>query len=193
MNHHIVFDQTRPIDVIPMGRIALDFNPLAQDYYKPSSEVNVYTRYIGGSPANISVGLAHLGKKVGFIGKIPDDRFGDFAINFFNKEGIDTSHITRCLHGEKMGLAFTEILSETESSILMYRENVADLMLSVSDIDEAYIKNTKALLVSGTALSVSPSREAVLKAIAFARKNNTLVIFDIDYRPQNWKCQDEIT
>ncbi len=184
------FDESREFDMIPLGRVAVDFNPV--DYYKPLSESTTFKKYLGGSPANIAVGLARLGKKVGFIARVSDDQMGDFVTNFFQKEGIDVSHITRCTNGEKLGLTFTEILSETESSILMYRDRIADLQLSVDDIDEEYIKRTKALLISGTALAQSPSREAALKALAFAKRNGVKVIFDIDYRPYNWKNADEI-
>ena len=45
---------------------------------------------------------------------------------------------------------------------------------------------------SGTALSQSPSREACLKAMYLAKKVGTKIIFDIDYRPYNWKNADEI-
>jgi 5-dehydro-2-deoxygluconokinase len=39
---------------------------------------------------------------------------------------------------------------------------------------------------------MSPSREAALKAMYLAKKHNTVIIFDIDYRPYNWKNEDEI-
>ena len=75
----------------------------------------------------------------------------------------------------------------------MYRNCIADLQLHVDDIDEEYIKNAKAILISGTALSESPSREAASKAVMLAKKNDTKVIFDIDYREYNWKNSDEIS
>ena len=187
---YIEFDETRKLDLVPIGRVAIDFNPL--DYFKPLSESTDFRKYVGGSPANIAVGLARLGKKVGFIGKVSDDQFGDYVTDFFKKEGIDVSHIFRATGGEKLGLTFTEILSKDESSILMYRDGIADLMLNVDEIDEAYIASTKAILISGSALSQSPSREACLKAMYLAKKVNTKVIFDVDYRPYNWKNKDEI-
>lgn len=189
--NYVSFEQERALDLIALGRVAIDFNPL--DYFKPLSESKEYRKYLGGSPANVAVGLARLGGKAGFIGKVSDDRFGDYVTEFFAKEGIDISHITRAEHGEKLGLTFTEILSPTESSILMYRDGVADLMLEPQDVDEEYIASAKALLVSGTALAQSPSREAALKAILLAKKCGTRVIFDIDYRPYNWKNQEEIS
>lgn len=188
---YIEFDSSRPLDLIPIGRIAIDFNPT--DMNKPLSESSNFNKYVGGSPANIAVGMARLGKKVGFIAKVSDDQFGDYVINYFKKDSIDTSHITRCKNGENLGLTFTEIKSPTESSILMYREGVADLMLHPDDVDEEYICQTKALLISGTALCQSPSREAALKAMMLAKKNNIPLIFDIDYRSYTWKNKDEIS
>ncbi|MEG2701954.1 MAG: PfkB family carbohydrate kinase, partial [Clostridia bacterium] len=138
----------RALDIIPVGRVAIDFNPT--DYNRPLSQSEHFNKYLGGSPANIAVGMARLGHKVGFLGKISDDAFGDFVQGFFQNEGIDVSHISRCHNGEKLGLTFTEILSPTQSSILMYREGVADLMLHPSDVDEAYIAQSRALLISGT-------------------------------------------
>ena len=187
---YVSFEKNRKYDLIVIGRIAIDFNPL--DYFKPLSESQQYRKYLGGSPANVAVGLARLGKKVGFFAKVSDDQFGDYVTDFFKKEKIDVSRIKRAEHGEKLGLTFTEILSPTESSILMYRDGVADLMLAPEDIDEEYIASSKAILISGTALAQSPSREACLKAMQLAEKNNTKIIFDIDYRAYNWKSKEEI-
>lgn len=188
---YLEFDSTRKMDIVFLGRIAIDFNPV--DYFHPLEECTTFKKYVGGSPANTSIGVTRHGLKAGFFAKVSDDQFGNFVINFMDKEGVDTSHITRCVNGEKLGLTFTEILSPTESSILMYRNDIADLQLSVEDIDEDYIKNSKALLISGTSLAESPSREAALKAVMLAKKNGTRVIFDVDYRAYNWKNDDEIS
>ena len=188
---YIEFDESRELDLIPIGRVAIDFNPT--DYYNTLDKCENYKKYVGGSPANIAVGLARLGKKVGFIGKVSDDQHGDFVVNYFKNDGIDTSHIFRAKNGEKIGLTFTEIKSPTESSILMYRDAIADLMLEPEEVDEEYIASAKAIVISGTALSMSPSRDAALKAMMLAKKNNVVVIFDIDYRPYTWKNKDEIS
>ena len=187
---YIEFDNNKEFDLILLGRVAVDLNPV--DYYCPLNESTTFKRYLGGSPANIAVGLARLGKKCGFFARVSDDQLGTFVTDYFDNEGIDTSHIKRCQNGEKIGLTFTEIKSETESSIVMYRNEAADLKLDVADIDEEYINKAKAILISGTALAESPSREAALKAVALAKKNGVPIIFDIDYRAYNWKNSDEI-
>lgn len=197
MMKYIEFDNTRPFDLVLLGRIAIDFNPAYNDQvkeeFKPLKKVHMFEKYLGGSPANIAVGFNKHGMKTGFIAKVSDDQFGDFVTDYFDEAGIDTSQITRCTNGEKLGLTFTEMLSPSESSILMYRNCIADLQLSVDDISEEYIKNTKALLISGTSLAESPSREAAIKAAMLAKRNGTKLIFDIDYRAYNWKNKDEIS
>ena len=194
---YLTFDQSRPFDLILLGRVAIDFNPAWSDEvkedFKPLKNVHYFEKYVGGSPANIACGVTKHGLKAGFFAKVSDDQFGDYVIDYFNERGIDTSHITRCTGGEKLGLTFTEMLSPSESSILMYRNCIADLQLSVDDIDEDYIAKAKAILISGTSLCESPSREAALKAVMLARKTDTKIIFDIDYRAYNWKNADEIS
>ena len=193
---YIEFDQSRPLDIVLLGRVAIDFNPAYSDVvkeeFKPLKDVHYFEKYVGGSPANIAVGVTHHGLKAGFIAKVSDDQFGDFVTEYFEREGIDTSHITRCTGGQKLGLTFTEMLSPSESSILMYRNAIADLQLSVDDVDADYIASAKCILISGTALAESPSREAALKAAMLARQVGTPLIFDIDYRAYNWKNADEI-
>ena len=186
----IRFDLNKPLHIIPVGRVAIDFNPT--DYNRPLNESGNFNKYLGGSPANIAVGMARLGNRVGFLGRVSDDQFGTFVTDYFKNEGIDVSHIFRCEHGENLGLTFTEMLSPTQSSILMYREGVADLQLCVDDVDEAYIVSSACLLISGTALCTSPTREASLKALAFALRNQVPVVFDADYRAYTWKNKDEI-
>ena len=188
---YITFDNSRPFDVVLLGRVAVDFNPV--DYFHPLEECTTFKKYVGGSPANIAVGAARHGLKVGFFARVSDDQLGDFVVHFFEKEGIDTSRIRRCENGEKIGLTFTEILSRDESSILMYRNCIADLQLHPDDIDEEYIRSAKTLVISGTALSASPSREAALKAVMIAKRCGTNILFDIDYRPYSWKNEDEVS
>jgi len=53
----------------------------------------------GGSAANTIVGLARLGCKVGFIGKVADDREGKMLVEDFCREGVDTNGIIHAKHG----------------------------------------------------------------------------------------------
>src|SRR5690625_4299492 len=154
-------------------------------------ETSSFTKYVGGSPANIAIGSARLGLKTGFIGKISDDQMGRYIKGYLEENQIDTSQVVTDQTGAVTGLAFTEIKSPTDCSILMYRDNVADLKLRPEEVSERYVLDAKVLLISGTALAQSPSREAVFQALTYARQHGTVVIFDIDYRPYSWLSPEE--
>lgn len=53
----------------------------------------------GGSAANTIVGLARLGCKVGFIGKVAGDREGNMLVEDFRREGVDTNGIIHSKQG----------------------------------------------------------------------------------------------
>ena len=52
---YIEFDQSRPMDMVLLGRAAIDLNPV--DYFQTLAESPTFKKYLGGSPANIAVGL----------------------------------------------------------------------------------------------------------------------------------------
>ena len=179
------------LDAVVIGRIAIDINPV--EYFKPWAECDTFKKYVGGSAANIAVGLARLGKKVGYIGRISDDPMGDYCQTYMDQQGIDTSHIVRCTNGASMGLAFTEVTDMEHSRLIMYRNGAADLQFCADDVDEEYISRSRMLIVTGTALACSPSREAVLKALEYAGKHKLVVVFDIYFRNYTWKNLDEVS
>lgn len=178
-------------DLITVGRACIDLNAI--EYNCPMEKTMTFAKYVGGSPANIAIGTSKLGMKVGFIGKIPDDQHGRFITKYMSDVGIDTEHMIIDKQGHTAGLVFTEIKSPEECSILMYRENVADLYLSPEEIREDYIKRAKRVLISGTALAGSPSREAVFQVVKYAKKHNVEILFELDYRPPTWKSLSEIS
>ncbi len=187
--YNLEFVANRQFDLIGIGRLCIDLN--ADQFNRPMEETSSFTKYVGGSPANIAIGSARLGLKSGFIGKVSDDQMGRYIVQYLQENNLDTSGIVFDNTGAVTGLAFTEIKSPEECSILMYRDNVADLKLETTEVSEDYIKQSKTLLISGTALAASPSREAVFLALEYARKHNVIVVFDLDYRPYTWTSDKE--
>ncbi|WP_199425833.1 5-dehydro-2-deoxygluconokinase [Thermaerobacillus caldiproteolyticus] len=187
--NNLTFDPKKTMDFISIGRLCIDLN--ANEINRPMEETVTFTKYVGGSPANITIGMSRLGMKTGFIGRVADDQMGRFIVNYLKKNHIDTSSVITDKSGSVTGLAFTEIKSPTDCSILMYRDNVADLKLEPKDVREDYIKQAKVLLISGTALAKSPSREAIFLALDYARKHDVVVFFDLDYRPYTWNSPEE--
>ncbi len=48
----------------------------------------------GGAPANVAVGIARLGGKSAFIGKVGDDPFGRFMYQTLSTENVDTRYMS---------------------------------------------------------------------------------------------------
>ncbi|WP_054705982.1 5-dehydro-2-deoxygluconokinase [Bacillus sp. JCM 19041] len=185
----LTFAANKPFDLIAIGRACIDLN--ATEYNRPMEETMTFSKYVGGSPANIAIGASKLGLKAGFIGKLSDDQHGRFIRGYMDKVGVDTSEMVIDTDGHKSGLTFTEIKSPEECSILMYRTDVADLYLRPEEVTESYIAQAKLLLVSGTALAMSPSREAIFQAVAYAKKLEVPIVFELDYRPYTWSSTEE--
>lgn len=186
---YVTFPTGKTFDLTAIGRLCIDLN--ANEINRPMEQTSTFTKYVGGSPANIAIGMSRLGMKTSFIGKIANDQMGRFIQSYLEQNQIDTSNVVMDRTGAVTGLAFTEIKSPTDCSILMYRDNVADLKLTPGEVSEELIAGTKMLLISGTALAQSPSREAVFQALHYAKKHGAVIVFDLDYRPYTWTSPEE--
>lgn len=183
------FPENSRLDVVALGRVGIDM--YANDVNCPMEEIKSFSPYIGGSPANIAMGTAKLGLNTGFIGKVAPDSFSRFIVSRFQKAGIDTEGLSYSDPSANTQIAVSELLSPEKANIIFYRNHVADLLLDPQDVREAYISEAKLLLISGTALAASPSREAVFTAIEYALRNHVRIMMDIDYRPLTWKSREE--
>ena len=89
------------LDVVGCGALNVDklfqVNRLAgaeqESYIMNHSETS------GGSAANTVVGLSRLGCKVGFIGKVADDREGSMLLEDFRRERVNTEGVVRAEKG----------------------------------------------------------------------------------------------
>jgi len=188
--NELVFDPAKPYDIIAFGRACVDIYP--NDINCPLEDVGSFSFFIGGSPANTAAGTAKLGLKTGFVTKVADDKTSRIIFKKFKEYGIDTSEIKMDASGTTTQIAIAEVASPKDSTIIFYRNGVSDINLLPSEVNEAYIASAKLLHISGTALSASPSREAVLLALAYASKHGVKISMDIDYRPFCWKSPQEV-
>jgi 5-dehydro-2-deoxygluconokinase len=176
------------IDLLCIGRAGVDL--YGEQIGKPLEEVTSFAKYVGGCPANISVGTRRLGVKSGMLTRVGDDGLGRFVRAFLESEGVDVSGV-RYDAEHNTGLVFLGIEPPDRFPILFYRTECADIHLSVDDIDEDRIASTRAILISGTGLSREPSRAATRKAVEIARRLGKKVILDVDVRPILWASAEE--
>jgi 5-dehydro-2-deoxygluconokinase len=151
----------------------------------PLSEVTSFDAYVGGCPTNISVGARRLGLSSALLTAVGDDEVGDFVLKFLEREGVETRYIPH-KPGHRTSAVIMSIQPPDRFPLTFYRDNCADRELTVADVDHVPISDAAILVVSGTGLSHEPSRSATMYAAARARAASTIVIVDIDYRPDQW-------
>lgn len=173
----------RRFDVICMGRAAVDL--YGEQIGGRLEDMQTFSKYLGGSPANTAVGVARLGLKPAMLTRVGDEHNGRFVRETLAAEGVDTAHVTTDPR-RLTGLVFLGIQDRETFPLVFYRDQCADMALDAGDVDGSFIGSATALLLSGTHLSQPRTFEACSKAMALAREHGTRIVLDIDYRPVLW-------
>ena len=174
---------TRTYDVLCMGRSSIDL--YANDIGVPFEEITGFAALVGGCPTNISVGTHRLGSKSALLTAVGNDKVGDFILHFLKNEGVDTK-FTPTKPGRRTSAVLLGIQPPDKFPLIYYRDNNANIELTIDDVLAAPVADSSILLISGTGLSKEPSRSATQFAAELAGSVGTEVILDIDYRPDQW-------
>jgi 5-dehydro-2-deoxygluconokinase len=173
----------RRFDIACLGRLAVDL--YAQQVGAWLEDVTSFAKYLGGSSANIAFGAARLGLRAAMVSRVGDEQMGRFLVETLQREGCDTSQVQ--VDPERLtGLVLLGLKDRDTFPLLFVRENCADMAVDAARIDESFIADCRALLITGTHLSTPTVRAASLAALGFAAKHGTTRVLDIDYRPVLW-------
>ena len=170
-------------DVLHMGRSSIDL--YSNDVGTPFEQITSFAAYVGGSPTNISVGARRLGLNTVLLTALGLDPVGDFIQHFLDKEGVDTRFIPR-KPAHRTSAVVLGIEPPDKFPLVYYRDNCADIELTIDDVLAAPVAQSKVFQFAGTNLSRDPSRSATTFAAELARQSGTKVVFDIDFRPDQW-------
>ncbi len=174
---------TKTYDSLHMGRSSIDL--YSNDIGAPFPEIESFAAYVGGSPTNISVGGKRLGIKTALLTAIGDDPVGDFILSFLRNEGVETRFIPR-KPAHRTSAAVLGIEPPDKFPLVFYRDNCADINLSIDDALAAPLTDCRVFQFAGTNLSREPSRSATMLAAELARAAGAAVVFDVDFRPDQW-------
>lgn len=173
----------RNFDILLMGRSSIDL--YANDIGAPFHEIKNFAAYVGGCPTNISVGTRRLGLRSVLLTAVGEDPVGDFVLHFLEQEGVVNNFIPRKA-GRRTSAVILGIEPPDKFPLVYYRDNCADIELTIEDVLAAPIAESRMLLISGTGLSREPSRSATIFAAEHARACGTKVVLDLDFRPDQW-------
>src|ERR671930_1376599 len=160
-------------DLVAMGRSSIDL--YSNDVGAPFVDIKSFAAYVGGCPTNISVGTRRLGLRPALLTAVGEDPVGDFILNFVRKEGVETRFVPR-KPGHRTSAVLLGIEPPDRFPLVYYRDNCADVELTIDDVLATPIADSHALLISGPGLSKEPSRSATLFAAEVARQAGTTVV-----------------
>jgi len=121
----------------------------------------------GGSAANTAAGIASLGGKAAFIGKVAEDDVGEFFTQDLREAGVD--YTTEMLeHGASSGRCMIFITPDGERTLNTYLGACHDL--TESDIWEDQIGSATITFMEGYLWDPPEAKRAFVKAAHFAHK-----------------------
>src|SRR5918997_1260014 len=79
------------LEVITMGRIGVDLYP--EQSGAVLAEVETFRKALGGSPTNVAVAAARLGRRAAVITRVGDDPFGPYVRAALEGFGVDARYV----------------------------------------------------------------------------------------------------
>ncbi|WP_454782225.1 5-dehydro-2-deoxygluconokinase [Legionella sp. WA2022007384] len=177
------FDATRSVDLICMGRVAVDL--YAEQIGIALSEAQSFKKYLGGCAGNIAVGAARLGLNCMMLSCIGQDEMGRFLKKELESEGVNTDLLQETAQ-HLTGLVLLGIKPPHEFPLMFYRNDCADMQIKSHQISQNVLQQAKALLITGTGLSTKAMLQTTEEVTQLARQAETAVVLDLDYRPVLW-------
>ncbi|MGW0810581.1 sugar kinase [Nonomuraea sp. NPDC002799] len=140
---------------------------------------------LGGAESNVAIGVARLGHRAAWAGRVGADEFGDLIRATLAGEGVDVRAISD--PDAPTGLMIKGRRTADLIDVRYYRKDSAGSRLCVADLDPELIRSARVLHVSAITPALSESaRAAVRHAIIVARAAGVLVSLDVNYRRALW-------
>lgn len=174
-----------PYDVITMGRIGVDLYPLQTGL--PLARVDAFGKFLGGSPTNVAVAAARLGRRAAVVTRTGQDAFGEYLHQQLREFGVDDRWVT-AVEEYPTPVTFCEIFPPDDFPLYFYRQPKApDLEIHASELDLEAVGSARVFWMTGTGLCAEPSCSATLAALR-ARNRSGITVFDLDWRPTFWEA-----
>lgn len=172
-----------PLDVLSVGRISVDL--YANEPHASFAEDQSFSKSVGGSPTNVAVAAARLGRRAAIATKVGDDAFGDFIRHRLDRWGVVTDYVSTQTGGQTP-LALAALTPPETPTVIFYRGQAApDTTLTTADVPTDVITSAGILWISQGSLAQGSTAETCLAWMG-ERTAESHTILDLDYRPSLW-------
>jgi fructokinase len=162
--------------VIVVGEVLADIELGAAG--QVADEVTMTAR-VGGSPANVAVGLARLGVATRFVGRIATDGLGPFLRGHLEASGVDLSLCVSASEPATLALVSLDHLGAADYSF--YVDGTADWQWQLGELpdDEARC----AIHTGSLAVALAPGAQVLTDWITVQRARGMFISIDPNVRP----------
>lgn len=176
-----------PLDVLSVGRISVDLYAVEPNVGFEGQQS--FQKSVGGSPTNVAVAAAQLGRRVGLATKVGDDKFGEYVRERLAGWGVLTDYVG-VQHGAQTPLALAALTPPETPTVIFYRGPAApDTTLTLDDVPADVVSDANILWISQGSLSQGSTAESCLHWMSL-RTREQHTILDLDYRPALWATVD---
>ncbi len=170
-------------DLITVGRVSMDL--FALDIGAEFPDITGFETGVGGSPVNIAIGASRLGLRSIAFTAVGDDPVGQFVRRYLQNEGVSTDFVG-VNSDRRTGMAVVGVQPPDRFPLLFYRENPADIHVTIEEAKSLPLDETRALSLSGTALSRGGAHDVSLFLAEQASARDMTTFIDLDLRPDQW-------
>lgn len=135
---------------------------------------------VGGSPLNVAVGLARLGRPVGYFAKNSTDLFGRRILAFLEQEGVDTSLIVPTSNNST--LAMVELDKAGVASYAFYTGGTADRSLTLAELPAQLPAAIRAIHIGSYTTATEPTASSLV-ALVKRERERRFISYDPNIRP----------
>ena len=172
------------LDLITVGRVSMDL--FALDIGADFHDITGFETGVGGSPVNIAIGASRLGLRAAAFTAVGDDEVGRFVRHYLRAEGVNIDYVAT-KPGKRTGMAVVGVQPPDRFPLLFYREDPADIHLSIDEAARLPLDRTRAISLSGTALSRGSARDVCFYLAECASRRRLTTFIDLDLRPDQWR------
>jgi 5-dehydro-2-deoxygluconokinase len=176
------------LELLTVGRIGVDL--YADEPGVSFAEARRFEKSIGGSPTNVAVAAARLGRRTAVFTAVGADELGRYARLALERFGVDTRFVGT--HPTLPTPIVLAAMDPPEDPWFVFRREpkAPDMEITLDDVDVEVARTVPVLWVSAGSLADEPSRTTV-QTLLRARARRPHVVLDLDYRPSFWRSEED--
>ncbi|MDF5725806.1 MAG: carbohydrate kinase, partial [Rhizonema sp. PD37] len=179
------------VRVLCLGEILFDC--LADQLGRSLEEVESWTPYPGGAPANVACALVKLGTSAGFIGAVGEDEPGNALVNLLQFVGVDTKGVQRHATAPTRQVYVVRSMSGDRSFAGFGDHDTAefaDTQLKPDLLPQSLFQSADFLVLGTLELAYPESERTTHRALKLAEQFDLKILLDVNWRPVFWKDPD---